>query len=97
VDMLTGVPPLMERLGNVGAPLPAGVSPNITAVAVFGNPAAKFGNPISSASALYAGRAIDLCKDGDPICSGGRNPFAHSDYVSAGLTNQAADFVAGLV
>ena len=44
-----------------------------------------------------AGRAIDLCKDGDPICSGGRNPFAHNDYVSAGMTQQAANFVAGLV
>jgi cutinase len=87
----------MERLGNVGAPLPAGVSPNIAAVAVFGNPADKFGSPISTASALYAGKVIDLCKDGDPICSKGRNPFAHSDYVSEGLTNEAADFVAGLV
>ena len=43
------------------------------------------------------GYAIDLCKDGDPICSRGRNPFAHSDYVSAGLTDQAANFVAGIV
>ena len=82
---------------TVGAPLPAGVSPNIAAVAVFGNPATKSGNPLSTASSLYAGKAIDLCKDGDPICSHGRNPFAHSDYVSAGLTSQAANFVAGLV
>jgi cutinase len=48
-------------------------------------------------SSDFGGRAIDLCKDGDPICSPGRNPFAHSDYVSAGLTQQAADFVSGLV
>jgi cutinase len=46
---------------------------------------------------VWGGRAIDLCKDGDPICSRGRNPFAHSDYVSAGLTQQAADFVVGLI
>jgi len=44
-------------------------------------PAAKLGNSISSASALYAGRAIDLRKDGDAICAGGRKPFAHSHYV----------------
>ena len=97
VDMLMGIPPLGNRIGNVGAPLPADLSPNVAAVAVFGNPATKFGNPVTSANHLFAGRAIDLCKDGDPICSDGRNPFAHSDYVSAGLTNQAANFVAGLV
>lgn len=97
VDMLMGIPPLGNRIGNLGAPLPAGLSPNVAAVAAFGNPATKFGNPITSAQHLFAGRSIDLCKDGDPICSDGRNPFAHSDYVSAGLTNQAANFVAGLV
>ena len=67
----------------------------ISAVAVFGNPATKFSNPITSS--VFGGRAIDLCKDGDPICSRGRNPFAHSDYVSAGLTQQAASFVSGLL
>ena len=97
VDMLMGIPPLGNRIGNLGAPLPAGLSPNVAAVAAFGNPATKFGNPITSAQHLFAGRSIDLCKDGDPICSDGRNPFAHSDYVSAGLTNQAANFVARLV
>jgi cutinase len=97
VDMLMGIPPLGNRIGNLGAPLPPGLSPNVAAVAAFGNPATKFGNPVTSANHLFAGRAIDLCKDGDPICSDGRNPFAHSDYVSAGLTNRAASFVAELV
>jgi cutinase len=98
VDMLAGIPPLGNRIGEVGsaAPLSATVAPYVAAVAVFGNPATKFGNPVS-AGPLFGGRAIDLCKDGDPICSHGRNPFAHSDYVSAGLTNEAANFVAGLV
>jgi trehalose dimycolate hydrolase len=96
VDMLAGVPPLGNRLGAIGPALPTGVAPNVAAVAVFGNPATKFGNPVS-ADGIFAGRAIDLCKDGDPICSDGRNPFAHSDYVTAGLANQAANFVAGLV
>ena len=65
------------------------------AVVVFGNPATKFGNPVTAS--VFGGKAIDLCKDGDPICSRGRNPFAHSDYVTAGLTDQAASFVAGIV
>lgn len=96
VDMLGGIPPLGNRIGATGPALPAAVAPNVAAVAVFGNPATKFGNPITSSPNLGA-RAIDLCKDGDPICSGGRNPFAHSDYVQAGLTSQAAGFVAALI
>lgn len=97
VDMLAGIPPLGNKIGAVGSapPLPRSLLPNIAAVAVFGNPATKFSNPITSS--VFAGKAIDLCKDGDPICSDGRNPFAHTDYVSAGLTQQAANFVAGLV
>ncbi len=95
--MLAGIPPLGDRIGEVGSapPLPSSLVPNVAAVAVFGNPASKFGNPLSAS--VFGGKAIDLCKDGDPICSRGRNPFAHSDYVSAGLTDQAANFVAGIV
>lgn len=97
VDMLAGVPPLGNKVGAVGSapPLPASLLPNVAAVAVFGNPSAKFSLPLTRS--VFAGRAIDLCKDGDPICSRGRNPFAHDDYVSAGLTQQAASFVASLV
>jgi cutinase len=97
VDMLAGIPPLGNKIGEVGSapPLPSSLVPNVAAVAVFGNPATKFGNPLTGS--IFGGRAIDLCKDGDPICSRGRNPFAHSDYVSAGLTDQAANFVAGII
>lgn len=97
VDMLAGIPPLGNKIGDIGSapPLSSNLVPNVAAVAVFGNPATKFSNPITSS--VFGGRAIDLCKDGDPICSRGRNPFAHSDYVSAGLTDQAANFVAGII
>ena len=97
VDMLAGVPPLGNKIGDIGSapPLPSSLLPNIAAVAVFGNPATKFSNPLTSS--VFGGKAIDLCKDGDPICSGGRNPFAHNDYVSAGMVQQAASFVAGQV
>jgi cutinase len=95
--MLAGIPPLGNKIGEVGSapPLQSSLVPSITAVAVFGNPSTKFSIPVTNS--VFGGRAIDICKDGDPICSRGRNPFAHSDYVSAGLTNQAASFVAGLV
>ncbi|MCT7658131.1 cutinase family protein [Mycobacterium deserti] len=93
VDMLAGIPPLGNRLGAIGPMLPAGVDSNVAAVAVFGNPATKFGNPITSS--MFGGRAIDMCNDGDPICSRGRNPFAHRDYTGAAVA--AANFVARVV
>lgn len=97
VDMLAGVPPLGNKIGDIGSgpPLASDLVPRISAVVAFGNPATKFSNPLTSS--VWAGKAIDLCKDGDPICSRGRNPFAHNDYVSAGLTQQAANYVAGLL
>ncbi len=98
VDMLAGVPPLGNKIGDVGsaAPLPANLDDMVAAVAVFGNPSAKFSLPLNGSGA-FVGRAIDLCNDGDPICSRGRNPFAHSDYESSNFIPQAAAFVAGLV
>jgi cutinase len=98
IDMLAGVPPLGNRIGNVDSvpPLPGGLTRNVAAVAVFGNPATKFGNPVS-ASGLFAGKAVDLCSDGDPICSDGRNPFAHRHYETSPFINQAPSFVAGMV
>lgn len=97
VDMLMGIPPLGDRVGDVGSapPLPFSLADKVAAVAVFGNPATKFGNPVSVAAAPFAGKGIDLCADGDPICSQGRNPFAHTSYEKTPLVGQAAGFVAG--
>lgn len=94
VDMLAGVPPLGDRIGSIGSgpPLPPDAADNVSAVAVFGNPATKFGNPLTNSGA-FAGRAIDLCADGDPVCSDGRNPFAHKNYESEEFIPQAASFV----
>ena len=102
VDMLVGIPPLGNkvdavgsRLGDVGiaAPLGADLADNIAALAVFGNPATKFSNPLTSAPPPFGARAIDLCSDGDPICSRGRNPFAHGRYEQPDYADQAAAFV----
>jgi len=99
VDMLLGIPPLGNKVGDIGSapPLPSSVANKVAGVAVFGNPAAKFGNPVSAAAPPYTGKGIDVCNDGDPICSGGRNPFAHTNYESGPATNQAAGFIAGLL
>ena len=98
VDMLAGVPPLGNKIGDIGSapPLASGLNGNVAAVTVFGNPATKFGNPVSGAGS-FSGKAIDLCADGDPICSDGRNPFAHTHYESSPFISQAAGFAAGRV
>jgi cutinase len=97
VDMMAGIPPLGNKIGEVGSapPLSSDLQSAIAAVAVFGNPSTKFSLPLTNS--VWGNRAIDLCKDGDPICSRGRNPFAHSDYVTAGLAQQAAEYVGGFI
>lgn len=99
VDMLLGIPPLGAKVGDVGSapPMPQSLASKVAAVAVFGNPSTKFGNPVTTAPAPFAGKGIDLCADGDPICSQGRNPFAHTSYEKTGLVGQAVGFVSSLL
>jgi cutinase len=83
-------------------PLPAGADAHIAAVALFGNGAAWVG-PITNFNAVYSDRTIELCHGADPICNPAdpntwqNNWPAHlaNAYISAGMANQAADFVAG--
>jgi len=98
VSMLAGVPPVGERIGSIGSapPLAPAAAGQVSAVAVFGNPGARFGSPLST-TGLFAGRAIDICVDGDPICSNGRDRAAHSAYELPPYPQQAAAFVAGLL
>ena len=98
VDMLVGIPPLGNKVGDVGSapPLPARLADKVAALAVFGNPSTKFGIPVSAAMVPFAGKGIDLCNDGDPICSQGRNPFAHTSYEKTPLVGEAAGFVSGM-
>ena len=73
MDMLAGVPPLGNKIGEIGSapPLSPTAAVTVAAVAAFGNPATKFGQPLSSVGTVRRSRSIDLCKDGDPICSEG--------------------------
>ncbi|SPM32626.1 cutinase [Mycobacterium rhizamassiliense] len=99
VSMLAGVPPLGNTVGNLGsAPaLDPGLANKIAAVAVFGNPGNRFNTPLST-SGQFAGRAIDLCAEGDPVCVvGGRDRDAHHDYSVPPYPGQAAGFIAGRV
>jgi len=82
-------------------PLPAGADQHIAAVALFGNGAAWVG-PITNFSPVYNDRTIELCHGADPICNpADPNTWQNNwpdhlagAYISGGMVNQAADFVA---
>ena len=93
IDIITSVP--FPAIGFTN-PLPPDVPNRVAALAVFGNPTAKLGLPLTS-SPVYGTRAIDLCNVGDPVCSNGNDVPAHRNYGPDGLTNQAAVFVANLL
>ncbi len=93
IDVISAVPIPAVGFNN---PLPPNVPDHVAAIAVFGNPSAKLGLPLT-VSPVWGGRAIDLCNADDAVCqTDGENMAAHRAY-TGGPTNQAADFVAGLV
>lgn len=93
VDVVTSIP--IPGIGFTN-PLPPAAADHIAAVAVFGNPSAKIGLPLT-VSPVVGNRAIDVCSPGDPICSDGNSVVAHRNYGPDGGANQAAIFVANLL
>ncbi|MCX2931087.1 cutinase family protein [Mycobacterium sp. CVI_P3] len=93
IDIITSIPFPAVGFNN---PLPPNVPDHVAALAVFGNPTAKVGLPLTS-SPVYGSRAIDLCNTGDPICTDGDNVAAHRAYGGDGTASQAASFVASLL
>lgn len=90
IDVISAVP--IPAIG-FNSPLPPNTPDFVPAIAVFGNPSAKLGLPITT-SPIWGGRAIDLCNGGDPICqTDGESVPAHKAY-AGGPTNEAANFVA---
>lgn len=67
-----------------------GMDQHVAAVALFGN-------GTRGVAPAYAGKTIDQCAQGDPICGRGTSWPAHlqPSYLSSGLVDQAAAFVAG--
>jgi cutinase len=93
IDVIAAVPVPAVGFNN---PLPPDAPDHVAAVAVFGNPSAKLGLPLTT-SPVWGGRSIDLCNGNDPICqTDGESVAAHKAY-AGGPTNQAANFVAGLL
>ena len=86
---------------DVPKPMPANVADHVAAVALLGKPDPDFmkmiGQPAVSIGPRYAGKALELCAPGDPICSDGKDGAAHTSYTTIGLTDQAAAFAAGRV
>lgn len=93
VDIVTAAP--ISGLGY-RQPLPPQAADHVAAVALFGNPSGRAGQLMNALSPNFAGKTIDLCNPGDPICSAGSQWSSHLSYVP-GLTNRAANFVAGRI
>lgn len=85
-DLVTGG----RTLFSFTNPLPPGVDQHIAAVALFGNGTRRI-------APAFAGKTIDQCAAGDPICGRGTNWPSHlqPSYIDSGLVDQAASFVAG--
>ncbi len=98
-DVVMAAPGPMFGFTN---PLPPGADQHIAAIALFGN-GTQWVGPITNFNPVYADRTIDLCHGTDPICNPA-DPHTWQDnwsqhagnlYISDGMVNQAADFVAG--
>lgn len=88
-------------LPTLPAPLPPGVADQVAAVALFGKPSTdllnSLGMPPLTVGPAYAAKTIDLCVDGDPICSKDQanSIVPHLLYGVNGMASQAAQFAAG--
>jgi cutinase len=69
---------------------PRDADQHVAAVVLFGNGTRGF-------APAFAGRTIDQCAQGDPICGRGTNWPSHlqPSYIGSGLVDQAAGFAAG--
>ena len=73
--------------------IPPGMDRHVAAVALFGN-------GTHNVAPAFAGKTIDQCAQGDPICKPGIHDMHWSShlqpsYIDSGLVDQAANFVAG--
>ncbi len=91
IDVITTSP--IAGLG-FAAPMPAAVANHVAAVAVFGNPSARLGQPLTRMSQLYGAKTADMCNVADPICSLGKDFNSHVTYPESGLVKTAAKWAA---
>lgn len=79
-------------------PLPQSVDDQVAAVVLFGNASRLLDVPLAPGPA-FAGKFIDVCNPGDPICSGGPLALSHLQlaYVAGGGVNSAVEFAMGRI
>lgn len=75
-------------------PMPPAMADHVSAVAVFGNPSARLGQPLTTLSPLYGPKTADMCNTNDPICSLGKDFTSHVRYPQSGLVKRAAQWIA---
>lgn len=81
-----------------GTALPADLAPRVAAVVVYGNPLGLSRRTIAQAAPGFAGRAVEFCASGDPVCEPGGGRFtAHLAYATNGDVGKGAQFAASLV
>jgi cutinase len=92
------VPAGFDLPAGVGV-MPPAVASHVSAVVLFGTPDTWFMNllarsaPPIAVGQPYAGKTLQLCATGDPVCfPGGLTRSAHSSYKDNGMAEQAADF-----
>lgn len=85
---------------GITGPMPPAIASHVAAVVLFGTPddwvlgLADRSAPTITVGHLYAGKTLQLCNPGDPVCfPGGLDRAAHSAYKDNGSADQAADFV----
>ncbi|CAN5330398.1 cutinase family protein [soil metagenome] len=95
------VPAGLTLPDGVTGPMPPAVTNHVAAVVLFGTPDNWFldlvdrNAPPITVGHLYAGKSLQLCAPGDPVCfPGGLDRAAHSSYKDNGMADQAAAFVA---
>ena len=82
--------------GGLHAPLPASAPDHVAAIALFGNPSAKAGLPLTI-SPTWASRPSPSSARRRRLRHPGHQRAVHSTYPESGQTAMAADFVAARV
>ncbi|MBM2620454.1 cutinase family protein [Actinoplanes sp. LDG1-06] len=87
----------IRGVGTQGKAIPADLRSRVAAVVVYGNPLGIRRQTIAQAAPEFAGKAIEFCNNGDPVCGGGNNFAAHLAYNRNGTVGRGAEFAAGKI
>ncbi|TRW89029.1 cutinase family protein [Mycolicibacterium sp. 018/SC-01/001] len=96
------VVPAMVPAAIAPRPMPPAIADHVAAVVLFGTPSAPFlqryGAPAVTIGPRYADKTLQLCAQGDTICSGapdGGPTVAHALYPINGMVNEGAAYAVG--